>query len=252
MTSLPFGLDFSRHQGLVNWNIIAVHEPKVRFAGIRATISWGYIDEQYARNFAECQRIGRVPLPYHVLYPKESVAYQIDNFLNTVRPATGQRVVLDCELAHELGAPAIRKSLRACIDYITLETAMPPIIYSRANWIDQYITGINYLTGYNPPAPTWLNEYDWWLAQYLSSGVEHSGPPTLPKGVSRQRCIFHQTTDRGVPYGVQSDGLDYDRWQGDDLSFNKYFGLTAAPVEPTDHEILEIMWKNHPELHDLL
>jgi GH25 family lysozyme M1 (1,4-beta-N-acetylmuramidase) len=123
------------------------------------------------------------------------------------------------------------------LSLIEKEHGKQPIIYSRANWIEQYT-----LPG------TWRNDYDWWLAQYLSSGVEHQGPPTLPKGVTRDKVVIHQTSDRGdgALYGAQSKAIDLNRWQKTEADFLAFIGQTTEP-EPADAEKLAILWNWYKE-----
>lgn len=58
-TALAHGIDVSKHQGTINWDAVAA-DPSVQFAILRA----GYgryesqVDAQWARNYAECKRLG--------------------------------------------------------------------------------------------------------------------------------------------------------------------------------------------------
>lgn len=57
--ALAHGIDVSKHQGTINWDAVA-SDPSVQFAILRA----GYgryesqVDAQWARNYAECKRLG--------------------------------------------------------------------------------------------------------------------------------------------------------------------------------------------------
>lgn len=58
-SALAHGIDVSKHQGVINWDAVAA-DPSVQFAILRA----GYgryesqVDAQWARNYAECKRLG--------------------------------------------------------------------------------------------------------------------------------------------------------------------------------------------------
>lgn len=58
-SALAHGIDVSKHQGTINWDAVAA-DPSVQFAILRA----GYgryesqVDAQWARNYAECKRLG--------------------------------------------------------------------------------------------------------------------------------------------------------------------------------------------------
>ncbi|HMD87773.1 MAG TPA: glycoside hydrolase family 25 protein [Anaerolineaceae bacterium] len=230
--NLPFGIDVSVYDGTVNWDVVAAHSiPQVVFAGTRATVSWGYIDPQFSRNWSEAKRVsaarmarGSLPIyrcAYHVVYPGEDAVRQIDHFMSVVGADHGELpLVLDVELDQGLGHSAIADKVLACIQELARKAGRIPNIYSRALWVDEFITG--YSNGKLNTPPDWLNFCDWWLAQYLKTPDEDPGPPNLPQGVDRARVVMQQTTDQGKPIGVASLSADYDRWQGDQASLETY------------------------------
>ena len=220
----PLGIDVSANQAYrdatgkiilkhMGWNKVAAHKPAVMFAGIRAGISWQYVDPAFAYNRAECKRLGIPQTAYHVFYPNEDPILQAQHFVNVMGTDFGEiPPTADVELGeygHKCTPAQYQKALLAYLVEIELLTKRRPLIYSRANFINYYVTG-------SGTPPSWLNEYDWWLAQYLSSGAEHQGPPALPAGVDRERCVIQQTSDRGpgkTEYGTMSASIDLNRWQ---------------------------------------
>jgi len=240
MADKPFGIDVSRWQGNINWDAIAIHTSKVQFTGIRATISWGYTDSWFNRNWVEAKRVGIVRGAYHVVYPGVTPSRQMDNFFKAVGNDLGELpLILDIELSHNKSPEEIGNTILQCATIIETKSGRKPLFYSRASFIDTYITGTR-----TPAA--WLNKYDWWLAHYLRSGEEHPGPPKLPKGVISERCIVHQTTGTGPAFGVESKALDYNRWQFSQEHFDTYTGSSKALSMA---EKVEKLWKAHPELH---
>ena len=226
MSDKPLGIDISQHQGKMNWDIVAAHHPKVEFVGIRSGISWGYTDKWFSFNWAEAKRVGIPRTAYHVIYPASSANRQVDKIIELLGGDNGELpITLDIELDHGQHFSKIAAKTYQCAVLLENKTGKKPIIYSRANWVDLHITG----TG---NVPNWLNDYDYWLAQYLREPREHPGPPTLPKGVSRNRVIIHQTSERGAPIGSQAKMQDYNRWQGDLASFYNYIGKTTPLDEP--------------------
>jgi GH25 family lysozyme M1 (1,4-beta-N-acetylmuramidase) len=225
----PFGIDLSRYQGNINWDKVASHEKNVLFAGIRAAISWGYVDPWYGRNFAEARRVGIARAPYHVFYPLQDPIRQAEHFWKTVQDSGGMGelpLVSDVELEHNATPAQFKKNLLAHLKHLEQLSGRKPIIYSRASFIDYYVTGL----GVTPPA--WYEDYDWWLAGYLLSGEEHPGPVALPLGVPRERVVIHQTSDRGdgKAFGMESYALDYNRWQFDEAHFREYIKAEQPPV----------------------
>ena len=94
MTDYPIGVDVSKYQGDINFDVL---NNKVKFIGIRATVSWGYVDPKFQRNWA----LAKLPrLAYHVIYPGEDARRQTDHFLSIVKPGEHDRLVLDVELDH--------------------------------------------------------------------------------------------------------------------------------------------------------
>jgi len=227
----PFGIDVSRWQDKMNWDAVASHASSVQFAGIRAGVSWGYQDSWFRWNWDESKRVGIPRGAYHVVYPGESVQRQMDAFLATVGEDRGELpLILDCELDHGLSVVQINRTIEGCVDYLYQKTQRMPLLYTRANWVDTYITGKG-----TPPA--WLQSVDWWLAQYLKSGVEHPGPVAIPKGVKAERVLIHQTSDKGKPIGCGAaiKTMDYNRWIGTgSRSITEYLrGTAPAKPEPT-------------------
>lgn len=239
-----FGIDVSRHQGTVRWSAVATksHPYKVLFAGIRTTISWGYVDPQAERNIKEALDHGIKPIPYWVAYPNEDPKRQVDHLYNTlIKWGIDIKTIYtapDVELGtghHSCTPKHFQSFLLNALVYSTTISGNKPIIYSRASFIDHYITG----PWYNTP-PKWYNNYDWWLAQYLNSGEEHPGPVRLARGMNRARVLIHQTSDKGPgkTFGMESYALDMNRYQFNKEHFNYYFDFGATPpvVEPTLEE----------------
>ena len=246
--SKPFGIDISRWQGTADWDVIAAHEAKVEFAVFRATISWGYKDVQLIPNMLGAKAKGILRSAYHVVYPLQPADRQMDNFFEALDGDWGELpLVLDVELLHDAKWFQVQTTVKQCADIIEQRTGRKPIIYSRAGWVNDYMTN----HGYN--IPSWLNDYDWWLAQYLTSGAEHPGPPRLPIGVTRDKVVIHQTADHTPGFGVASAMMDYNRWQGTIEQLIEYAGVPGDDPPPESHlsdaEKLARLWAAHPSLH---
>lgn len=226
-----FGIDVSRYQGVIDWGVIKAHVPTVRFVGIRATISWGYVDPFFGSNWKQARGIARTA--YHVVYPKESVQKQCDNLLLAVGSDLGELpLTLDVELDHSASPAQIQDTVwRSCL-YIEARAGKMPLMYSRKQWLEQFLIGPGKTT------PAWLNELYHWLALYLMSGAEHPGPALPPKGVDAGRVLIHQTSGSATPFGVESKELDYNRWQGPEALF-----LEMTGGEPTEQDQLAILWR---------
>lgn len=236
MSDKLFGIDVSAYQSLrtpdgkiilahIDWAKALSHPMKIRFAAARAAISWGYTDPAFAYNWQALKTFGLPRAAYHVFYPNSDPLRQADHFCNVLAGDWGSLpLVADLELA--TGAHACSKAhyaaqLKKYLDRLENNAGRKPILYTRASFMNAYVE-----------RQGWYNDYYWWLAQYLKSGAEHQGPPTLPAGVSRERVLVHQTSDRGdgKAFWMQSAGLDYNRWQQSDALFAQL--TTGKRAEP--------------------
>ena len=219
------GIDVSRYQGEIDWDIVSNHDPKIIFVGIRATLSWGYQDPWFPRNWQEAKRIGVLRTAYHVIFPGEDPTRQIDNLFRLIGDDHGELpLVLDIELDQGNSVSTIINNIYKQAQLVEVRDGRKPILYSRASWVDQYMKGA-----------TWLNEYDWWIAHYLTNQQieEHPGPPALPKGVST--WLIHQTSGKFITngqFGVESKEVDIDRWNTTNPADIYHYAGIAQPETP--------------------
>lgn len=226
--NFAFGIDLSRYntsadgRKKVDFNIIAAHAPEVVFIAMRAGISWGYQDPWFAYYMQEAQRIKRIRMAYHVLFPGESPIAQMDNFFRILGDVNFDHVplVLDLELDHGHTVSTITSCTADAIRKIQQRTGRTPFIYSRASWVEQHlrVSGL-------PPVYWWLAQYRWpW--PYPLYTPEHIGPPDLPPGVTTWH--IHQTASRGASIGAPAmHFMDYNRWSGSKQDMIGFLGLSA-------------------------
>ena len=219
MTDKPLGIDVSRWQGEINFTKMKAQG--VRWVYLRSGISWGYKDPWFDEYRLRCEDVGLPWGVYHPIYCGQGAQRQVDNMLRIINGNWGQLPAApDMETDLNQNRTVVTSELLQILSLIEKEHGKQPIIYSRTTWIEQYT-----LPG------TWRNQYDWWLAQYLFSGEEHQGPPTLPKGVTRDKVVIHQTSDRGDGsyYGVQSKAVDLNRWQLSEAELLTFIGQEVEP-----------------------
>ncbi len=227
-SSLAFGIDLSRWntsadgKKLVNFDIIAAHEPKVCFIGMRAGISWGYQDPWYNYYFSEATRIQRVKMPYHVLFPGENPTRQMDNFFRIM----GDEIdfdtcplVLDLELDHGHTVHRITQASVDCLNIMHRRTGHSPIVYSRTSWLNHFVRVADF-----PPVYWWLAQYLWPRPFPLYTPEYPSPPNPLPRGVNQWH--FHQTAERGKSIGAKAmHFMDYNRFNGTEQEFFEFIGF---------------------------
>jgi GH25 family lysozyme M1 (1,4-beta-N-acetylmuramidase) len=220
-----FGIDLSRWntsadgKKKVDFNVIANHKPSVCFIAMRAGVSWGYADPWFPYYMQEAQRIGRIRLAYHVLFPGENPVTQMDNFFKILGDIDFSKVplVLDLELDHGQSVRRITDTTAQAVNIIAKRTNQTPFIYSRAGWINQFL-----FVSDLPPVYWWLAQYRWPLPYPLYT-PEHSGPPTLPIGVTS--WTIHQTASRGASIGAAAmHYMDYNRFNGSEADLLNFIG----------------------------
>ena len=250
--ALPFGLDVSRWDGLLNYDQLAKYSETVEpviFMAYRATISWGYKDPFFVANFKGAGK-QYLRMAYHVVYPAENAQRQVDNLMEQINLAgfdpAHDRLILDAELDHGASRTAITKSIYDHAAMIQGKVGRLPILYARTEWLNR----LTY--------PQNLTHLDLHLAQYLNRAPlakyakEHPGPPhPLPTG--HTKWLIHQTSDKtpnicaGPLDGKVKDFQDYNRWNGTAMNVYQYFGYSGQPEpepEPPAPQTVEERLKN--------
>lgn len=231
-----FGIDVSRWNGAIDWRAVSGYSPKILYAGIRASVGVNYRDPEFLGHMIAAKSAGIARMPYHYFYPDQSVIAQISLFLDMLsgeKPEIG--IVADIEETRGLSYSAAARSCEAFCKGLRDKSGVRVLIYSRKNIIDPLFNGAS-----------WLASFDWWVANYLSNGNEHAGPPLMPKGVSAYR--FHQTSSSGSIPGVESLDVDHNRFSGGPDDFYRYIGAVPPVPEISDAEKLSRLWESHPEL----
>ena len=230
-SNLAFGIDLSRWntsadgKTKVDFDTIAQHLPEVSFIAMRAGVSWGYQDPWFVYYMGEAQRINRVRMAYHVLFPGENPITQMDNFFRILGDIdlTQVPLVLDLELDHGQSIRRITDTTADAVNIIIKRTRQKPFIYSRASWINQFL-----IVSQLPPVYWWLAQYRW-PRPYPLYTPEYPSPATLPAGVTN--WTVHQTASRGASIGAKAmHYMDYNRWNGTKADLLAFVG--QQPKQP--------------------
>lgn len=221
----PLWRDYSRYQGQINFAIAAANG--VLGMASRSTISWGYQDTWFPRNWEQAGAHDMFRTSYHVLYPGEDITRQADNWYRVHPERDVIPRVIDLELQHDQPYTRIADAVWGLSNIVLQRDGVRPIIYSRYllvnDWLASWTTEM-------------LNEHWWWLAQFLWDRTrEHAGPPTMPARVDQSRVILHQTADKkgGFAGEVESASVDWDRWLlGDATSMYTFILNTWGDGQP--------------------
>lgn len=249
-SELPFGVDVSYWQQDNDWKRISkdhtTHGAPVQFAGIRATVSWGYVDPFGQRNLLGALENKIYAMPYWVVYPNEDIKKQVDHFFSTLKSwgidYTKVVSVVDLELhvgIHTCSRQHYLTALFNSVAYMKQVSGVTPVIYSRASFVDNYVTMLGEgLERWTHKPPEWYNKYKWWLAHYLTSGAPHPGPVLLPKGVDRRNAYIHQNSEHGkILDGMSASKVDLNRWISPANIINYFdpiYGFYTQPEPPVE------------------
>lgn len=218
-TDRPLLRDYSKHQGLVNFDIAIANGVLGMIA--RAAISWGYTDPWFETNWQGAGQVGIYRTSYHVLHPDQDVVRQAEKWFGVHPQIDVWPRVIDLEVSRNQPASKIGDQTRKMSDIVFARDGIRPIIYSRYLLINQWLA--------NWPIE-YLNDHWFWLAQYHWTRIlEHAGPPTIPERVNPGRVFLHQTSDKKrTPNGeAQSLSIDWDRYQlGDEEHLHNFVSST--------------------------
>lgn len=241
MDPRAFGIDVSKYQSSqdgkkrMNFDKVAAHKTPVTFVVARVGVSWSYQDPMFDYYWAEMARIKVCRMAYFVPYFGESPSAQMDALFRALDGKTNwqfDRLSLDLEVAGINPRERVTATTLKCLDICKSRTGRYPVIYSRANWLNNNIQ------------ISALPQLDYWLAQYKNPlswplyTAEHPGPPDLPTGVST--WLIQQTGDRCAGIGSASKYMDYDRWNGTANDVLRYFNNPNGAPIPSNQVLFRV------------
>jgi hypothetical protein len=203
----------------------------------RSTISWGYTDAWFNRNWIEAKRVGMYRASYHVIYPDQPVDRQCANWFKANPTIDVIPRCIDLELENGCSPSQIADATWNMSNVVYAHDGIRPLIYSRYLLLNEWLD-------------SWTNEmleaHYYILAQYLWDRTrEHPGEPTLPNRIPEKNVIMHQTADMKLGFPGESGGtknVDYDRWEiGNTAEMHQWIDLkwndgTLPPDPPLPGE----------------
>ncbi|MDI6769752.1 MAG: GH25 family lysozyme [Anaerolineales bacterium] len=228
-----FGIDISRNQGRINFDRFLQADPVVEFCACRTGISWGYKDSMFAIYWDELTKRNIPRMAYHVLYPAENIARQVDNFLSMFpgRSYDGEGpIVNDVELVHGVSKRALSNAAEAFSKALEDATGREVIVYSRFSFLRDFME-----------KQAWMARRKWWMAQYLATTPpsEFQGNLWVPSGFTDLDVWIVQTGERGDGpyYGTESAQIDTNRWLKSEIEFQALFGVKTPEPTPTPEPV---------------
>ncbi len=209
------GVDVSRYQGNIDWDVIASQD--ITFAFIKATEGSSYQDPCFVYNWQASQESGIYVGAYHFFSFESSGETQAQNFIDTVGVLEHDLPpVVDLEFYGDYNeTPLSKEETREILDDLldTLEAhyGVKPIIYTTPKAYYQYIFGGGY------------GDYPLWMRN------TYYQPP--------ENWRFWQYSDKGELDGYdgkQADNLemyiDLNVYRGSYEEFLEEFSLTSEEV----------------------
>jgi GH25 family lysozyme M1 (1,4-beta-N-acetylmuramidase) len=131
-------------------------------------------------------------------------------------------VGIDCEIDGGLSKVELEGWLSKLLAEVAEKTGHRPLIYTRKYWWD-----------YELPRTDWAKQHELWVANYRDHG-----DPLIPLDWSETGHTWRiwqwsaDGNDQGQRFGVHSDDIDLNRFQGDDQDFYNIFGVLPGELIP--------------------
>lgn len=173
-----YGIDISRHQGVVNWELLSKFKfkyHKISFAYIKATESNDWKDKQFDRNWKQAKKYGITRGAYHFFDPHEDVNKQMQHFFKEVKLKIGDLPpMLDVEQESRITTNEYRKRVKNCLELMEKHYKIKPILYINQNFYNSYFSTSDFTT-----YPLWISrlkkkppkQENWILWQFSHTAI---------------------------------------------------------------------------------
>lgn len=180
-----YGIDVSRHQGDINWEVLARENPThapVKFVYMKATEGSDHKDKRFDENWKEAKEHGFMRGAYHYFGTHSTGLAQANMFIKTVDATEGDLPPM-VDVEEKPGdKKQFMQELKIFISKIQEHYGVKPIIYTYKKYKSRYMTD-RFFDNF----PTWIAHYhvdsltvdkNWTIWQYSDKG-------TLP-GIERK------------------------------------------------------------------
>lgn len=173
------GLDMSKHQGQIDWNLLNNHHHNVGYVYLKATEGSNYVDPLYRQNLLNARKNGIRVGSYHFMTDRSPVTTQFQNFVKNVQIDEQDLIpVIDCERLGNWTPEQLRDSLKLFANLIEKHYGKKPIIYTgesffRRNLGPDFYNYSIWIAKYSPTPPYTPPEIgcEWTIWQYSESGL---------------------------------------------------------------------------------
>ena len=192
-----FGIDLSEYSDKVTWKSVKSND-NIKYAIVRSTMGDDGVDERFAENWEELDKLNMVRGAYHYFRPGENLDAQFENFKSKVKFKPGDiRPIFDIETSGDLTQSEIVSAVNKWGEFCVNEWDVKPIIYT-------------YLKFYIQNLKDEIDSADLWLASYTKNSLRKSGI----------KCTIHQFSDTIAIKGLR-ERVDGNMYFGDSTQFKR-------------------------------
>ena len=213
---MTFGIDVSRYQGTINWDTAKAEGVKFAFMKLtEGTATQNTIkDPQFNRNWSESKAKGIYRGAYHFYNAWLDPVQQADWFCDNLPEDWDFPPVADIE--DRRGASATENiDILKFLERIEQRIGVKPIVYTSPGYWNSIVGN-----------HSWASNYDLWVAHWQVVN------PQLPLGWNTWAFWQYDVIYGGQRYGVQSERLDVDLFNGTEADLKAYVDSYHQPEPP--------------------
>lgn len=189
-----YGIDVSRFQGDMDWQLVA--NSGVKFAYIQISRSLTDIDAKFPYNWRRAKEVGILRGAYQRFQPGQDVIGQAKLFLEKLGPFEPGDLppMLDVEDTNGLSASQIAAAVRTWMEYVEPRVGVKPLIYTGYYFWRDSVGGADF------------SDHPLWIANYSATC-----PLVPPKWT---RWTIHQYSSSATIPGVTANTVDVNKFNG--------------------------------------
>lgn len=189
-----YGIDVSRFQGDINWQLVA--GSGVKYAYIQISRSLTDIDLKFAYNWQHAKANGILRGAYQRFHPAQDVIGQAKLFLDKLGPFQIGDLppMLDVEDADGLNATQIAAAVKQWMDYVEPRVGVKPLIYTGYYFWRDSVGSADF------------SQHPLWIANYSATC------PLVPDKWTR--WAFHQYSSTAMIPGITANTVDVNKFNG--------------------------------------
>lgn len=228
----PKILDISHWQGEIDWNVFMQSDAEgciIRAGSCNAITGIPYTDYRYEQNMTAVDSFTEIIGTYWYWRPSHDPIEQADYYADLLKfKPWNLAPVADVEVQENVNILTLQARLKKFVDRLEYRTGRKPMIYTRTTFWNPYVGN-----------PSWASNYDLWIARY-NSAITGPWDDGWGKPYSWNDWIFWQYSadgnNMGHIYGIGSDDVDIDYFNGTVDELREYAGLGELEPQPPQQD----------------